>query len=292
METPRAANHLEGGKLPPIPRKPPQLGGDANAAPSSNAAPLITYKAPSNKELPDITTRKGPAEGAGKASATNGEGAKKAGGKKSVSIDNLPAAAPAPAPTAVPVSTHGPAPKTRKFKLTEAQTREIREAFDLFDEDGSGEITGKEWRVAMRAMGFESNSEDVRRMLDEMDDDGSGSVTFAEFLKLMERKMAEKVAREEMVKLFQYFVNPALGETGASGGRALINAPTADKLLQQHGIIPQRIAASDLRTIAAVVGEHLTEDEIREMLEEADRDGDKEVTVEDFIHVMRKTTLW
>ena len=38
-------------------------------------------------------------------------------------------------------------------ELTEEQRQEIREAFDLFDTDGSGTIDGKELKVAMRALG-------------------------------------------------------------------------------------------------------------------------------------------
>jgi centrin-1 len=34
--------------------------------------------------------------------------------------------------------------------LTEEQKQEIREAFDLFDTDGSGTIDAKELKVAMR----------------------------------------------------------------------------------------------------------------------------------------------
>ena len=52
----------------------------------------------------------------------------------------------------------------RTFQLTEQQKTEIKEAFDMFDTDGSGSITIKEWRIAMRAMGFESMKEENRQM--------------------------------------------------------------------------------------------------------------------------------
>ena len=45
--------------------------------------------------------------------------------------------------------------KNAKTELTDEQKQEIREAFDLFDTDGSGTIDAKELRVAMRALGFE-----------------------------------------------------------------------------------------------------------------------------------------
>ncbi|CAI0553594.1 unnamed protein product, partial [Linum tenue] len=43
--------------------------------------------------------------------------------------------------------------------LTQQKKQEIKEAFDLFDTDGSGTIDAKELNVAMRALGFEMTEE-------------------------------------------------------------------------------------------------------------------------------------
>ena len=43
--------------------------------------------------------------------------------------------------------------------------QELREAFDLFDTDGSGTIDTKELQVALRALGFDSKKEKVRKMI-------------------------------------------------------------------------------------------------------------------------------
>ena len=51
--------------------------------------------------------------------------------------------------------------KGRSTGLTEEQKQEIREAFDLFDTDGSGTIDAKELKVAMRALGFEPKKEEA-----------------------------------------------------------------------------------------------------------------------------------
>ncbi|KAI9096628.1 the SdcenSKMLCK complex [Phlyctochytrium arcticum] len=166
--------------------------------------------------------------------------------------------------------------------MNEEQVREIKEAFDLFDEDGSGEISGKEWRIAMKALGFEPSNEEIKRMLKEMDDNDSGTIDFEEFLGLMERRLAEKYAKEEMKRIFELFANPEL-ESHQGSGRARIPP------VIRHIGIPLRINANDIRRVSHLVGERLTEDEIREMLEEADRDGDGQVTEEDFLRIMRKT---
>ena len=64
-------------------------------------------------------------------------------------------------------------PKKRS-ELTEEQKQEIKEAFDLFDTDGSGTIDAKELKLAMRALGFEPKKEEIRKMIADADRDGSG----------------------------------------------------------------------------------------------------------------------
>ncbi|PNX85778.1 putative calcium-binding protein CML20-like, partial [Trifolium pratense] len=46
-----------------------------------------------------------------------------------------------------------------RHHLTPQKRQEIKEAFELFDTDGSGTIDAKELNVAMRALGFEMTEE-------------------------------------------------------------------------------------------------------------------------------------
>ena len=55
--------------------------------------------------------------------------------------------------------------RKQRQELTEEQKQEIKEAFDLFDTDGSGTIDAKELKVAMRALGFEPKKEEIRKMI-------------------------------------------------------------------------------------------------------------------------------
>ena len=71
--------------------------------------------------------------------------------------------------------------KKRKLILSEEEKAEIKEAFDLFDEDGSGDIELKELKVAMRALGFNPTGAEVKAMMEEVDADGSGAIDFDEF---------------------------------------------------------------------------------------------------------------
>merc|ERR1712216_280292 len=81
----------------------------------------------------------------------------------------------------------------------------IREAFDLFDTDGSGAIDAKELKVAMRALGFEPKKDEIRKMTSDIDKDGDGTIDYDEFMMMMTAKMSEKDSREEIIKAFRLF---------------------------------------------------------------------------------------
>jgi centrin-1 len=148
--------------------------------------------------------------------------------------------------------------------LTEEQKQEIREAFDLFDTDGSGTIDAKELKVAMRALGFEPKKEEVKKMIADVDTDGSGCIGFEDFLSLMTQKMLERDPREEIIKAFRLFDDD---ETG-------------------------KISFKNLKRVAKELGESITDEELQEMIDEADRDGDGEVSEEEFFRIMKKSGLF
>ena len=79
--------------------------------------------------------------------------------------------------------------KKSHSELTAEQKQEIREAFDLFDLEGSGTIDVKELKVAMRALGFEPNREELKKMVVGLDKGSSDRLDFSEFLELMVKKM-------------------------------------------------------------------------------------------------------
>lgn len=151
-----------------------------------------------------------------------------------------------------------------KPELTEDQKQEVREAFDLFDSDGSGTIDVKELKVAMRALGFEPRKEEMKKMISEVDKEGTGKISFNDFLAVMTQKMAEKDTKEEILKAFRLFDDD---ETG-------------------------KISFKNLKRVANELGESLTDEELQEMIDEADRDGDGEVNEEEFLKIMKKTNLY
>jgi centrin-1 len=116
----------------------------------------------------------------------------------------------------------------------------------------------------MRALGFEPRKEEVRKMISDIDRDGSGTIDFPEFLEMMSSKMAERDPREEIMKAFRLFDDD---ETG-------------------------KISLKNLKRVSRELGENMTDEELSEMIEEADRDGDGEINEEEFLRIMKKTNLF
>lgn len=150
-----------------------------------------------------------------------------------------------------------------RFDFSPAQRADMLEAFNLFDTEGTGKIDIKNFKVAIRALGFEPKKEELKKLLAEVDKYGTGKLSFENFLHLMATKMAERDSKEEIQKAFRL-----IDSTGTGA-----------------------ITFGDLRRVALELGEDLTNEEIQEMIDEADRDGNGDVEQDEFIKMMKKTTL-
>ncbi|KAJ8599885.1 hypothetical protein CTAYLR_005380 [Chrysophaeum taylorii] len=145
---------------------------------------------------------------------------------------------------------------SKKKKLNEEELEEVREAFNLFDTEGRGAIDVRELKAAFRALGFQVKKVELRRMLRE----DAQTVSLEEFTEMATPKIQSRDTREEILKVFALFDDD---HTGA-------------------------ISFRNLKRVANDLGENLTDDELQEMIDEADRDGDGLINQDDFIRVMKK----
>ncbi|KAF5907405.1 Calmodulin, partial [Clarias magur] len=150
-------------------------------------------------------------------------------------------------------------PSKMADQLTEEQIAEFKEAFSLFDKDGDGTITTKELGTVMRSLGQNPTEAELQDMINEVDADGNGTIDFPEFLTMMARKMKDTDSEEEIREAFRVFDKDGNGY----------------------------ISAAELRHVMTNLGEKLTDEEVDEMIREADIDGDGQVNYEVFFNMER-----
>jgi len=125
-------------------------------------------------------------------------------------------AAQPPAKTQAPPAAKGgkqPASTNKPFvaddfvtmTLPREEVVEIRQAFEIFDSDGSGIMDPAELKQAFIDLGFTGQNKFVYQILAELDEDQSGGIDFAEFLRLATAKIGEKDTRVEINKVFNAF---------------------------------------------------------------------------------------
>lgn len=149
------------------------------------------------------------------------------------------------------------------YTLTDAQLEELKEAFALFDNERTGTLDVRELRAAMRAIGVELTKDQLKNVLASIGKDAtqaSTRITLDEYIALCTPRMANRDSREEITKIFQLFDEDNTG---------YITFRTLKKVCQE-------------------LGEQLNDEEIQEMIDEADRDADGKVNFEEFFRVMKK----
>ncbi|CAK8672655.1 unnamed protein product [Clavelina lepadiformis] len=97
-------------------------------------------------------------------------------------------------------------PEEARSSLTKEQISEFKQAFDIFDEDGGGDISTNELGRVMKMLGQNPNREELAKIVEEVDVDGSGTIDFDEFLIMMVMQIAEEgktAGEEELRDLFR-----------------------------------------------------------------------------------------
>ena len=145
--------------------------------------------------------------------------------------------------------------------LTEDEVEEIREAFNLFDTDGSGAIDPRELKAAMQSLGFESKNPTIYQMIADLENQGP-SIDFETFLDAITSKLGDKETKEGISKIFALFDDDESGT----------------------------INLTNLKRVARELGETMTAEELEEMLSRAATNGE-EITFEDFYNIMTKKTF-
>lgn len=127
--------------------------------------------------------------------------------------------------------------RSHNFTLTDAEKKELRQAFNLFDRDGGGTINADEVRVALRVLGF-NPTRDEMKLLTNYDGNDDHRVDFNEFTKIILKKISEAQPNDSLIRSF--------------------NNLDVD--------MDSVISLEDLTTVAENLGEELSQDQLREII--------------------------
>ena len=152
-----------------------------------------------------------------------------------------------------------PKRKTRQG-LSDEQKQEIKEAFDLFDTNKTGTLDYHELKVAMRALGFDVKKPEVLEYVK----DGEGFIVFDDFIDIMTEKIRNRDPVEEILKAFKLFDEDNTG----------------------------RVSLRNLKRVARELGENLSDDELQAMIDEFDKDQDGEISEQEFLNIMKQTSIY
>lgn len=95
--------------------------------------------------------------------------------------------------------------------LSEEQKQELREAFDLFDTERTGQIDYHELKVAMRSLGFEVKKAEVLLLMEEHDVGRTGTIGYDQFYEIMSQRIAARAPEDELKKAFELFDEDSTG---------------------------------------------------------------------------------
>merc|ERR1712165_468646 len=153
-----------------------------------------------------------------------------------------------------------------KFWKCFSSVSSVREAFRKFDTDGDSQISRQEVMQGASSCGLRLSSEEVDTLFILGDKDGNGQIDFSEFAQIMIPTAPEKIA-----KLKKCFRNRA--EVEAAFRRWDVNKDGS-------------ISIQEMKAGLSGCGIMFTEQEAETCFAVADRNGDNEVSMEEFVDLL------
>ncbi|CAF0861775.1 unnamed protein product [Adineta steineri] len=144
-------------------------------------------------------------------------------------------------------------------EIGQEQIDHIRDAFAVFDKEMTGSITTEQFSKVLESFGYNVPETELMTFISQLDIDKSGTIEFEEYLSFMLTFIKKNVTTEE-------------------------NLRDAFNLFDQDG--DGFINTTDLRDIMTNLGEKITDEDIDEMIREADIDKDFKVNFYEFQRIM------
>lgn len=147
-----------------------------------------------------------------------------------------------------------------KKQLTEEQYLEVKEAFNVFDSEQTGGLDARELKAALSALNVKITKDEIRQIYNDFGKDIKERLNQEEFIEIVAPRLPDRHTKDYIRLVFKYFD------------------------LDNN----EKISIRNLKKIAQEIGENLSDEELKEILEEADRDNDGFIGFDDFYRIMKK----
>ena len=143
------------------------------------------------------------------------------------------------------------------------ENEDLRQAFDLFDLKENGKINPSEIKETMKQLGFDTKNPTIFKIIEDLDSEESksnGGISFPEFAEIMKNRLGDRNSKEGVRRIFDLFVDDENAEY---------------------------IPLESLKKIAKELGERMSEDDLKEMIECATKNEGK-LFFDDFYYIISK----
>ena len=154
---------------------------------------------------------------------------------------------------------------SNKENISNEENEDLRLAFDLFDIKENGKIDPSEIKETMRQLGFDKKNPTIYKIIEDLDTEESksnGGLSFIEFSDIIKKRLGDRNSKEGVRRIFDLFVDDENAEY---------------------------IPLESLKKIAKELGDKMSEDDLKEMIECATNNKGK-LFFDDFYYIISKNS--
>jgi Ca2+-binding EF-hand superfamily protein len=160
----------------------------------------------------------------------------------------------------------------KKYAIEKQKLKELNKLFDQYDLAELGRVSPKDARTILRQVQF--TLDEAEKIVMKADPEQRGSVRKELLFESIRQYLGAEAARKEMIEV--YHLMQKFSQDANSG------IPRADRGLTLF----------HLRDTANSLGEFITERDLREMMEFAEPNRLGCITMDQFLSLMSKTSIW